>query len=135
MKLESNWKYKSLANLMREYANTSINYTTHLTKGCTELLGTPLNEYTVENLRIMIEQGFGLDYLIPLAIERLQDDLFAEGDLYPGDLLSSVLNIETNFWQQNQNYWLKVNELIANRTEQMMEMGISSAMFKNAITN
>jgi hypothetical protein len=83
----------------------------------------------------MIEQGFGLDYLIPLAIERLQDDLFAEGDLYPGDLLSSVLNIETNFWQQNQNYWLKVNELIANRTEQMMEMGISSAMFKNAITN
>jgi hypothetical protein len=91
--MENNWKYKSLAALDSSYSNVPIDSTARLVEMCTTLLRIPLNDYTIENLRVMIGQGFGLPYLIPLAIEKLKEDIFAEGDLYPGDLLSNVLNI------------------------------------------
>jgi hypothetical protein len=50
-------------------------------------------------LRITIGQNIGLEYLVPLALERLGDDPFAEGAYYPGDLLVSVLGAEALFWQ------------------------------------
>jgi len=37
-----------------------------------------LNDFTVEDLGIMTGQNIGLDYLVPLAIGVLSDDLFAK---------------------------------------------------------
>jgi hypothetical protein len=50
----------------------------------------------------MIGQGFSesLPYLVPLAVERLQDDPFVSGDFYPGDLLKSVVGIAASIWMQ-----------------------------------
>ena len=45
----------------------------------------------------MIGQGFGLTYLIPVAIEKLKENIFVDADFYKGDLLNNVLSIETNF--------------------------------------
>lgn len=36
----------------------------------------------------MIGQNIGLPWLLPLAIARLEEDPWASGDLYPGDLLA-----------------------------------------------
>ena len=47
----------------------------------------------------MIGQNIGLEYLVPLALERLHKDPFAEGDYYPCDLLVSVLGSEAHFWE------------------------------------
>ena len=52
----------------------------------------PLNEFTAGDLRIIIGQKFNLEELMPLAIEQLQNDILIEADLYPGDLLKSVLS-------------------------------------------
>ena len=41
----------------------------------------------------------GLEYLVPLALEQLQEDPFAEGAYFPGDLLVSVLGANGEFWQ------------------------------------
>jgi hypothetical protein len=67
----------------------------------------------------MIGQQIGLDYLVPLAIETLENDLFAEGNYYEGDLLKSVLSIRTDFWQNNNQHWKTVNELIKNKRQQI----------------
>jgi hypothetical protein len=64
---------------------------THLVRECYRLRRVPLRDFTAENLRIMIGQNIGLEYLVPLALERLQAEPYAEGDLYPGDLLVNVL--------------------------------------------
>jgi len=80
----------------------------------------------------MIGQGFGLPYLIPLAIEKLKEDIFAEGDLYPGDLLSNVLNIDAMFWQKNIPEWKEINGLISNRIEELSINKISPDKFINA---
>jgi hypothetical protein len=48
----------------------------------------------------MIGQDIGLEYLIPLALERLRADPYAEGDCYPGDLLVNVLGSDAGFWRR-----------------------------------
>jgi len=49
----------------------------------------------------MIGQNVSLEHLVPLAIERLHEDPFAEGACYPGDLLVSLLGAEARFWQSH----------------------------------
>jgi CDI immunity proteins len=71
----------------------------HLVTECHRLRRVPLRDFTAENLRIMIGQNIGLAYLVPLALECLHDDPFAEGDFYPCDLLVSVLRSDAKFWQ------------------------------------
>lgn len=73
-------------------------YDSYLVTTCHRLHRKPLEDFTVEDLRIMIGQGFSLPILIPLALERLEEDPLAEGDYYPGDLLSSVATIDEAFW-------------------------------------
>ena len=39
---------------------------------------------------------------MPLAIEQLEKDPFAEGDCHPCDLLVNVLRVEAKFWLTNR---------------------------------
>lgn len=73
-------------------------YDSHLVMECHRLRRVPLRSFTVENLRIMIGQSIGLDHLVPLALERLQENPLAEGDFYPGDLLVALLGADAKFW-------------------------------------
>jgi hypothetical protein len=58
----------------------------------------PLNEFSVEDLRLMIGQSLSLEYLMPLALEHLKKNPFVAGDYYPGDLLKNVLGVRADFW-------------------------------------
>ena len=123
MKLEANWKFKSLDSLEKTSWGEPT-YTSHLVKTVHRLRKVPLNEYNTEDLRIMVGQHIGLDFLIPLAIERLSEDLFAEGDLYEGDLLRAVLNVKSEFWELNPSLWNQVNQLINNRLNELDDESI-----------
>jgi len=70
-------------------------FDSHLVKTCHRRRTKPLDEFTVEDLRIMIGQEIGLPHLLPRAIEILENDPLAEGDHYPGDLLMSVIQAES----------------------------------------
>jgi len=132
--MENNWKYKSLVNLqkMKDFV-PDPNPATRLVRRCEELLQIPLNQYSIEDLRIMIGQAFGLEYLIPLAIEELKKDLFAEGDFFPGDLLSNVLKIDPNFWKENRDLQGHINKLIVNRREEIERERISLTVFESSL--
>ena len=132
MKLENNWKYKSLLNLFKAVDSSSTEYQTKLTARCHQLLSLPLNEYTIEDLRLMISQQFGLTYLIPFAIEKLHNDLFAEGDFYSGDLLAAVFKIAPSFWKENQKLWGELDELIGPRKNEIINEGISLQIFEDS---
>ena len=134
MKLENNWKYKSLVNLQKlgNYV-PSKNPQTSLVAKCEALFLKPLDEYSIENLRIMIGQQLGLEYLVPLAIEKLQENILAEGDFYPGDLLLSVLRVNADFWKQNQDLNEQLNSLVRGHRETILEEGISLKLFESNI--
>ncbi|WP_405009043.1 contact-dependent growth inhibition system immunity protein [Kitasatospora sp. NBC_01539] len=58
----------------------------------------PVGDLSVEELRVLIGQNVGLPYVLPLAVAVLRDDPTAEGDLYPGDLLSAVVTRHPAVW-------------------------------------
>ncbi|MGW6283203.1 contact-dependent growth inhibition system immunity protein [Kribbella sp. NPDC055071] len=58
----------------------------------------PVGELTDEELRLLIGQDEGLLWLVPLAIERLETDPCASGDLYPGALRASLDSLQPNYW-------------------------------------
>lgn len=57
--------------------------------------------FSIEDLRILIGQNVALDSLIPIAIGKLSENFFSEGDFYEGDLLHNVLRSDRNFWEKN----------------------------------
>lgn len=71
-----------------------------LVRRCTELRRKPVAEFTVEDLRILLGQEIGVDVLLPLAVRILLRDPLAEGDYYPGDLLSNVLRLPDAAWSE-----------------------------------
>jgi len=73
-------------------------YPTHVVQESQRLRRVPLRDLTVEDLRLLVSQGIGLNLLVPLALEVLAKNALAEGQFYPGDLLVSVLNVPAEFW-------------------------------------
>jgi hypothetical protein len=61
----------------------------------------PLKDLTVEDLRLLIGQGIGLRFLVPLAVEQLELDPLVAGDFYPGDLLAAVLRVGDAYWMRH----------------------------------
>ena len=68
MTLENNWRHKTIENLEKKNFGDPNNAPTNMVKRCLELCRLPLDNFTVEDLRLMIGQQFGLPYLIPLAL-------------------------------------------------------------------
>ena len=92
-------------------------YDSHLVLICHALRRKPLKDFEVEDLRIMVGQNIGLEYLIPIAIKKLTDDILVEGDMYEGDLLTGVLKSQPTYWKSNKSNWGKVCSLFEiNRT-------------------
>ncbi|MDQ2088017.1 contact-dependent growth inhibition system immunity protein [Herbivorax sp. ANBcel31] len=96
-------RFKTLEEIEGQDLGES-NFNSYLVTTCQELRKKPISSFTVEDLRIMIGQNIGLNYLIPLALEILEDNLFSQGDLYSGDLLNQVLKVSKDFWESNPKY-------------------------------
>ena len=132
MKLENNWRQKSLESLEKKiWPTLSSDEGSYLIETCNALRKKQLQYFTTEDLRIMIGQEIGLYFLIPLAIETLTNNLFAEGDMYEGDLLKNVLDLDTKFWDDNKNYWQQLNEIIKDRRHEIAKMKFDIFKFDN----
>jgi len=79
-------------------------YDRHLVNAVRRLRGLPIRDYRIEDLRLMIGQGIGLPYLVPLALEVLEADPFAKGDYYRGDLLKMVTSVPQRFWSDHPSF-------------------------------
>lgn len=133
MKLEKDWRQKSLEALEKQDWGDPTTAPTNLVKRCIELSKVAVDTFTLSDLRLMIGQQFGLPFLIPIALEKLQDDVFVEADYYDGDLLSNVLDIDAQFWEDNQNYWTQLHALIGDKRQELTAKKISTTKFDSAI--
>jgi hypothetical protein len=89
----------------------------------------PLREFTAEDLRFMIGQQIGLQYLVPIALELLSRDPLASGHLYRGDLLLTVLRIDRAFWGEHQELIGDVESVLSelNRIKRFIEKDVADA--------
>lgn len=116
MKYENNWQFKTLENLEREYWGEAES-DSHLVKTCHKLRKKPLSDFGTEDLRIMVGQNIGLKFLVPLALEKLEKNIFAEGDFYQGDLLESVLKSDKEFWSKESEIFASLEAIIVNNKD------------------
>jgi len=65
--------------------------TTRLIETCHRLRKEEIEEFSIENFRILLGQGIGIDHLAPLALIILEREPLVSGDFYPGDLLSALV--------------------------------------------
>jgi hypothetical protein len=79
-------------------------FDSYLVTTCHRLRTKSVDEFSVEDLRIMIGQQIGLPHLVPLAVAALERDPLAEGDYYRGDLLANVIGAVD--WLQANPEWL-----------------------------
>ena len=69
----------------------------------------PVGAIDVEGLRLLISQQIGLDTLVPLALDQVEQDPLAEGDFYPGDLLDALIRrVPDSYWQAHEDQRTRV---------------------------
>ena len=123
-KFENNWRHKSLENLEKNNWGAIPENESYLVTTCHRLRKKQLKDFSVEDLRIMIGQGIGLKYLIPLALEVLEENILAEGNLYEGDLLETILLSDRNYWIDEIENWDTMREIFSNNLDMLQKEAI-----------
>ena len=90
-------------------------FNSRLVVTCHKLRKKRLEDFNVEDLRIMLGQSIGAKYLLPKAIEILRKKPFAEGDFFEGDLLVAIARHPENF-----------NQLPPEDVEHLLAAGVSA---------
>jgi hypothetical protein len=86
---------------------------TSMMKMIHQTLRKPLEEYTNEDLRVLIGQEIALEYLVPIAINHLAENPFIKAGSYFGDLLSSVVRVNPSFWNAFPEYYWMILEIVS----------------------
>ena len=82
-----------------------------LARRCHELRKTPLSDWDLDDLRLMIGQQISLPILMPRAIEVLAQNPLAKAN-FPGDLLFMVLTVDASYWHVNVEHWDRVDDIV-----------------------
>ena len=109
-----------------------------LVKVCYKLRKKPINSLDTEEIRLLISQEIGLNYLIDLAIKNLEKDILVAGDFYPGDLLLTVLRIDSKAWLSQKALQKKLHKLIKKQINNLESSSINQEIkddLKKAIDN
>jgi hypothetical protein len=79
-----------------------------------ELRRKPIITLEVEDLRVLLGQRVGVPVLVPRALDVLEHDPLAEGNHYPGDLLTAVLRrVPAEYWAAHPGESARLRALIA----------------------
>ena len=126
--MEENWQQQTLENLEKT-SGKEPDFGDNRSQKIYALRQTPLNQFRTEDIRLLVAEEISLPYLIPLALETLNKNPFAEGEYYPGDLFQSVLNVDLNFWLTNRPFWQYIHQLIINNSFELEDRGINPERF------
>ena len=75
---------------------------------------TPLREFSSEDLAFALRQSAGLQFGVPLALERLHPHPLTHRDYYPGVLLVAALGVDQKFWREHPQLRAELDEIAQN---------------------
>jgi hypothetical protein len=107
-------------------------YGSSLVTTCHRLRKKPIGQFSVEDLRILVGQEVGLQWLVPLALDTLEREPLVSGDFYPGDLLASVLRIDSACWRREPEWTERVHRILAGLSQTPKELDDAVAMFRQS---
>jgi hypothetical protein len=91
---------KSIEELESDYWKDR-DFPTGLIESCYQFRKIPIKDLSIGQLRTLISQNIGLKFILPKAFALLNTNILVEAELYPGDLLNAVLNVERAAWENN----------------------------------
>lgn len=108
---------KSIEQLEKDiWKNTSL-FPTDLVEKCYHYRQISIVELTNEQIRLLISQKIGIEYLIEIALEKLKRNILTECDFYEGDLLITVSSLPTEFWNANQTEFITFKNIVEQNSE------------------
>ena len=97
--------------------STGLEGGSYLLSQLRRLRTVPMKELRIEDIRLLIGQSLGLEFLVPVALDHLEAHPLAAGDFYPGDLLKNVMEVPEPFW----NNHAELRERLVNALERALE--------------
>jgi hypothetical protein len=79
---------------------------------CYELRKKPISSMTIQDLRVLIGQDIGLEYLVPSALSAVEKDPLLEAEHYKGDLLAVILQASAKFFDQHSELRSRVGKVL-----------------------
>lgn len=108
---------KSIEQLEKDIWKIPSEFPTDLVEKCYRYRKISISKLTDEQIRLLISQKIGIEYLIGIALEKLERNILTECDFYAGDLLIAVSSIPTEFWNENQTHFRTFKNLMKQNSE------------------
>lgn len=108
---------KSIEQLEKDVWKNPSEFPTDMVEKCYRYRKIRIAELTDEQIRLLISQNIGTEYLIGIAIEKLEQNILTECDYYEGDLLMAVSGLPTEFWNENQTELLTFKNIVNENSE------------------
>ena len=110
-------KSKSIEQLEKDIWKNPSEFPTDMVEKCYRYRKISIAELTNEQIRLLIAQKIGADYLIGIALEKLERNILTECDFYEGDLLMAVSSLPTEFWNRNKAEFLTFKKIVEQNSE------------------
>jgi len=108
---------KSIEQLEKDYWKEPSEFPTDMVKKCHQYRKISIAELTNEQIRLLISQQIGTEYLIGVALKKLERNILTEGDFYEGDLLVAVSGLPTEFWNEKQTEFRTFKNLVERNSD------------------
>ena len=108
---------KTIEQLENDIWEKPSKFPTDLIEKCYRYRKISIVELTNEQIRLLISQQIGVEYLIGIALEKLERNILTECDFYEGDLLVAVSSLPTEFWNKNQTEFLTFKNIVEQNSE------------------
>tara|TARA_R100000935_G_scaffold15037_7_gene29874 strand:+ start:309 stop:722 length:414 start_codon:yes stop_codon:yes gene_type:complete len=108
---------KSIEQLEKDVWKNPSEFPTDLIEKCYRYRKISIAELTNEQIRLLISQKIGTEYLIGIALEKLERNILTECDFYEGDLLVAVSSLPTEFWNENKTEFLNFKNIVELNSE------------------
>lgn len=91
-----------------------------LVKKVEEIRKKRLKDLTVEDLALLLRQQISLEFVVPLCLNKLNEDILIEMERSGLRLLSTLLKIEKDFWSANQDLYNQTADLMNGKMDEIM---------------
>ncbi len=108
---------KSIEQLEKNVWKELSEYPTDLVEKCYQYRKVSISELNIEQIRLLVSQQIGLEHIIGISLNKLEQNILAEGHFYAGDLLVAVSGLPTEFWHENKNEFLIFINLVMENSE------------------
>jgi len=108
---------KSIEQLEKDIWKNPSEFPTDMIEKCYRYRKIIIAELTNEQIRLLISQKIGVEYLIGIALEKLERNILTECDFYEGDLLMAVSSLPTEFWNKNHSEFKTFKKLVELNSE------------------